>query len=44
MNSSIVFRNFFHTGYVVRNADKVMHSMKEKFGVANWKVLRLDEG
>lgn len=40
----MVFTNFFHTGYVVRNVDKVMENMQDKFGIGQWKVLRLGDG
>jgi hypothetical protein len=40
----MMFRHFFHTGYVVRNADKVMENMRDQFGIGRWKVLRLGEG
>jgi hypothetical protein len=39
-----VLGRFFHTGYVVRNVDAVMDVMRRQFGIAQWKVLRLDEG
>ena len=38
------FRNFFHAGYVVRDMAKVMDDMRDRFGVAKWKVLPLPEG
>jgi hypothetical protein len=44
MTIPLTFRNFFHTGYVVRNADKVMENMQDKFGIAKWKILRLGKG
>lgn len=37
-------RNLFHLGYVVLDLEKVMDNMRERFGVAKWKVLSLPEG
>lgn len=33
-----MFRNFFHTGYVVLSIDKAIETAKAKFGVGIWKV------
>jgi len=40
----MTFGKIFHTGYVVRNADKVMQNMQDKFGIGKWKVIRLGSG
>lgn len=39
----MMFRNIVHLGYVIRDIDKVMENMREKYGVGKWKVLRLPE-
>lgn len=36
-----VFRNHFQMGYVVRNMDKAIENMRDKFGVAKWQIYRL---
>ena len=38
------FRNFFHAGYVVLDMAKVMDDMRDRFGVAEWKILPLPPG
>lgn len=42
--SPLPFRNLFHLGYVVLDLEKVMADMRDRFGVAKWKVLPLPEG
>lgn len=37
-------RNLFHLGYVVLDLEQVMDKMRQRFGVAKWKVLPLPEG
>ena len=44
MSLPLPFRNLFHLGYVVLDLEKVIDNMRERFGVANWKVLPLPEG
>lgn len=44
MNIPVVFRNHFQAGYVVRDLDKAMANMRDKFGVAKWQVRRLPQG
>jgi hypothetical protein len=38
------FRNFFHAGYVVLDLARVTDNMRERFGVARWKILPLPAG
>lgn len=38
------FRNFFHLGYVVVDLEQVMANMRNRFGLAEWKILPLPEG
>ena len=44
MTIPVVFRDHFQAGYVVRDLDKAMANMRDKFGVAHWQVRRLPEG
>ncbi|TAK98547.1 MAG: hypothetical protein EPO08_18830 [Rhodospirillaceae bacterium] len=41
MNIPVVFRNHFQCGYVVRDIDKAIANMGEKFGVSKWQINRL---
>ena len=36
-------RNFFQFGYVIRNLDGAMATMRDKFGVTRWKVSHLPD-
>ncbi|TAL02172.1 MAG: hypothetical protein EPO08_07765 [Rhodospirillaceae bacterium] len=38
MNIPVLFRNHYQMGYVVRDMEKAIANLKEKFGVANWHV------
>lgn len=38
------FRNFFHLGYVVVDLEKAIAGMRDRVGVAKWKILPLPEG
>ena len=35
----VLFRNHFQMGYVVRNLDKAIENLREKFGVAKWRIV-----
>jgi extradiol dioxygenase family protein len=39
----MLFKNLFHTGYAVGDVDKAIRSLGEKFGITEWKILRLPE-
>lgn len=39
MTIPMVFRNHFQMGYVVRNMEKAVENLRDKFGVANWRFL-----
>jgi extradiol dioxygenase family protein len=39
----MVLHKLFHTGYAVKDVDKAIASLGEKFGITEWKILRLPE-
>jgi extradiol dioxygenase family protein len=39
----MMFKKLFHTGYAVKDVDKAISSLGEKFGITDWKILRLPE-
>lgn len=41
MTPPVLFRNHFQLGYVVRNLDGAIATMRERFGVAEWEVRHL---
>lgn len=44
MSIPLVFRNLFHIGYVVRDVDKAIETMRGKFGISKWHILRMPAG
>lgn len=44
MSSASPLRDPFHLGYVVLDLEPVMAGFRERFGVADWKILPLPEG
>jgi extradiol dioxygenase family protein len=43
MSVPMMFKKLFHTGYAVRDVDKAISSLGAKFGITDWKILRLPE-
>ena len=43
MTVPMMFKKLFHTGYAVRDVDKAISSLGDKFGIMDWKILRLPE-
>ena len=41
MDFPMLSRKLFHTGYAVRDADKATATLRERFGVRDWKIVRL---
>src|SRR5262245_27485222 len=39
----MLFGTMFHTGYAVRDVDRAIEGMGERFGISNWTILRLPE-
>jgi hypothetical protein len=43
MTVPLVLRNHFQIAYVVRDIDKAVTNLREKFGIAKWQVRRMPE-
>jgi hypothetical protein len=43
MTISMLFKNHFQLGYAVKDIDKAIESLSEKFGLSKWQVRRLPE-
>ena len=43
MAISMFLREQFHTGYAVRNVDRAIATLSERFGITQWKIVRLPE-
>jgi hypothetical protein len=43
MTLPVLYRDFFQFGYVVRDLDGAMRTMRDKFGVARWKIRHLPD-
>jgi hypothetical protein len=43
MTVPMMLNKVFHTGYAVKDVDKAISSLGEKFGITDWKILRLPE-
>jgi hypothetical protein len=44
MSLPLPLRNLFHLGYVVIDLERAMAGMRDRFGVADWKIVPLPEG
>lgn len=43
MTPTMFNREMFHTGYAVRDVDRAIGTLRDRFGIAKWKIVRLPE-
>lgn len=43
MAAQMLFRKLFHTGYAVKDVDAAIGWLGEKFGITDWRILRLPD-
>ena len=43
MTVSMYLKDQFHTGYAVRDIDQAIASLRDRFGIADWKIVRMLE-
>lgn len=43
MRANLFLKDHFHTGYAVRDIDQAVASMRERLGIADWKIMRVSD-